>query len=393
MKKLLIAFLLPASFIFSCKEKNTENANSGTTGTRLTESSLYNPDSIKSYLSIITDKEKEAGKKKFLEAIDLLKNKNQADKGILAFKSAALLYPSDKTYFELGSALLEKKQYDEARKALNIAELMGYSPLANVMYKLAALYSQSRDGVQTQNYGMYINDSLAIHYMEVALQMGYAKPNEFMKEKIFDSLRYYNDWDFKNKYTAAMSGNRDPEKLIWETFKEGFPELQLPLIVNTVWIYSQNYENAIGYDFEKFVPEMRTGKFSREVDNEYFYAGKVKEDSVFTALLYAGKNMWVTDGRGYSPVYLYLVTYSPSGKIIDKMIVGGQKTFTDNFRTVSLKENLYFELKDFRNVYEKDPTKNGFEDNKVAKSDLLSSGNYRINKMGKIEKAEQLAMN
>ena len=92
----------------------------------------------------------------------------------------------------------------------------------------------------------------------------------------------------------------------------------------------------LAYDYEKFVPEMRNGKFSREVENEYFYVGKVKEDSFFTALLYAGKNMWLIDGRGYSPVYFYLVTYSPQGKIIDKMQVGGQKTFTDNFKVLTM---------------------------------------------------------
>ena len=101
-----------------------------------------------------------------------------------------------------------------------------------------------------------------------------------------------------------MSGNKDPEKLVWDNYKAGFPDLKMPLVVNTAWIYDQKYENAIGYDFEKFVPEMRTGKFSREVDNEYYYAGKIKEDPTYTALMYAGKNMWVTDGRGYSPVYL-----------------------------------------------------------------------------------------
>jgi len=121
--------------------------------------------------------------------------------------------------------------------------------------------------------------------------------------------------------------------------------------------------------------------------------GKVKEDSVYTALLYAGKNLWVTDGRGYMPVYFYLVTYSAQGKIIDKLQVGGQKTFTENFKTLVLKENLNLEVKDFKNIYEKDPQKDGYENNKVAKSELVSTSYYHLNAKGKFEKSDkQLAM-
>ena len=90
------------------------------------------------------------------------------------------------------------------------------------------------------------NDSLAMHLMEVALQTGYSKPTDFLHEKAFDSLRCNNDWYFKNVYQTAMSGNKDPEKLAWDNYKNEFKELSLPLTINTVWIYQQNYENAIG---------------------------------------------------------------------------------------------------------------------------------------------------
>ena len=103
--------------------------------------------------------------------------------------------------------------------------------------------------------------------------------------------------------------------------------------------------------------------------------------------------MWVTDGKGLSPTYFYMVTYSPQGKIIDKMQVGGQKTFTDNFKTLVLKENLSLEVKDYKNIYEKDPVKNGYEENKITRSELVSTKYYKINAKGKFEKEErQLAL-
>jgi tetratricopeptide (TPR) repeat protein len=391
MKKLIYICAIFSFAFFSCTQKDGSESSGKVKGSKLTISSLYNVDSIKSYLSILTEQDQEDAKKKFLEAIDLIKNKNEVKKSIESFKASALIFPSEKTYFELGSALLADKQYEESRQALEVAQAMGYSPLANVMYKLAGLYSMKRDTTMTSDY-IYANDSIALRYMEVALQMGYTKPADFLSDKMFDSLRYNNEWIFRTRYTAAMSGNKDPEKLIWESYKSEFPDVQLPLAVNAVWINSQKYENAIAYDYEKFVPEMRTGKFSREVENEYFYSGKVKEELEYTALMYAGKNMWVTDGSGNSPVYFFLVTYSPTGKIIDKMMVGGQRIFSDNFRTLALQPNLNFEIKDYKNTYQRDPADGGYENNKVVKTDLVSTAYYRITPKGRIEKSEQLAV-
>jgi len=389
MRNSLLLFV--AVVFFACNNKKDKTTAAVTTSTtHLTETSLYNIDSVKASLSLNSDAQS-AAKKKFLEAIDLYKNKNKISESITAFKSSLLLYPSEKTYFELGSALADNKNFDEALKALHVAEQMNYSPLANVMYKMATVYAQLPPAGSSDFY-TNTNDSIALRYMEIALQMGYSKPADFLHDKSFDSLRAGIDWQFKNVYQTAMSGNKDPEKLAWDTYKNEFKEIALPLTINTVWIYQQNYENAIGYDYEKFVPEMRSSKFSREVENEYFYVGKVKEDSAYTALMYAGKNMWVVDGRGYSPVYFYLVTYTPQGRIVDKMQVGGQKTFTDNFKALVLKENLNFEIKDFKNVYEKDPDKGGFENNKVVKSDLLTTNYYRISAKGKFEKTDALAV-
>ena len=393
MKRTLVLFT--AITFFACNN-NDKKATPTVAGTAIhvNESTLYNTDSIKASLASVTNELQTAAKKKFLEAIDLYKNKKQVAQSIDAFKASIFIVPSEKTYFELGSALAENKNFDDALKALQVSEQMGYSPLANVLYKKAFIYaSMPKSALCTDGYTK-INDSLAIHLMEVALQTGYSKPADFLHEPAFDSLRANNDWNFKNAYQNAMSGNKDPEKLAWDNYKSEFKDLPLPLSINTVWIYQQNYENAIGYDYEKFVPEMRTNKFSREVENEYFYVGKIKEDSVFTALVYAGKNMWLTDGRGYSPVYFYMVTYSPQGKIIDKMQVGGQKTFTDNFKDLSLKQNLTLEIKEFKNIYEKDPAKDGYENNKVTKSELQAISYYRINAKGKFEKGnkDQLAL-
>lgn len=394
MKKIFLLLSAFAAFT-SCNTKDkTANTTTATTQTtHLTDASLYNTDSINIALNLPAAQQ-EAAKKKFLEAIDLYKNKKEITQSVTAFKASLLIYPSEKTYFALGSALVDNKNYDEALKALHIAEQMNYSPLANVLYKISTVYALMPPKHTTEDEYTNLNDSIAMHYMEVALQMGYSKPADFLKDKAFDSIKNNSGYYFNSVYQAAMSGNKDPAKLAWDGYKNEFKDLPLPLTINTVWVYNQKYENAIAYDYEKFVPEMRTGKFSREVENEYFYVGKIKEDSIYSALIYAGKNMWVTDGRGYTPVYFYLVTYTPQGKIIDKLEVGGQKSFTDNFKTLALKENLSMEIKSFKNVYEKDPDKDGYENNKVIKSDLVTTNYYKLNAKGKFEKTDkqQLAM-
>lgn len=387
MKNLVVLFI--AITFLGCNNNDKSPDKTVSVTTHLNQNTLYNTDSVKAAIASVTTASQAAAKKKFLEAIDLYKNKKQIAQGIDAFKASLFISPSEKTYFELGGALAEKKNYEEALKALDIAEQMNYSPLANILYKKSVVYASMPNSPLCNDGYTKVYDSLAVHLMEVALQTGYSKPADYLHEKAFDSLRFNNDWYFKNVYQTAMSGNKDPEKLAWDNYKDEFKELPLPLTINTVWIYQQNYENAIAYDYEKFVPEMRNGKFSREVENEYFYVGKIKEDSVYTALLYAGKNMWLTDGRGYAPVYFYMVTYSHQGKIIDKMQVGGQKTFTDNFKNLLLKQNLSLEIKEFKNIYEKDPAKDGYENNKVTKSELLTTSYYRINAKGKFEKAEK----
>lgn len=390
MKYNIVVFV--AILFFACNNNDNPSSAIASTTTQLNANTLYNTDSIKAVLAAANSESQAAAKKKFLEAINLYKNKKQVAQSIEAFKASLYISPSEKTFFELGAALADNKNYEESLKALDIAEKMDYSPLANILYKKSVVYASMPNSAICADGYTKVNDSMAIHLMEVALQSGYSKPSDFLKEKAFEALRSDGDWLFQSAYQKAMSGNKDPEKLAWDNYKNEFKDLSLPLTINTAWIYQQNYENAIGYDYEKFVPEMRTGKFSREVENEYFYVGKIKEDSIYTALLYAGKNMWLIDGRGYAPVYFYMVTYSPQGKIIDKMQVGGQRIFTDNFKNLLLKENLNLEIKEFKNIYERDPSKDGYENNKVVKSELVTTSYFKISSIGKFEKAEQLAL-
>jgi len=368
-----LAYIFATLFIISCSAPASKNT------VQLSEQAIYDFDSVS-----IFSGDKEAAKKKFLTAIDLYRNqKNKLPESITAFKASLLLSPDAKTYFELGNALLDSRQYDESLKAFLMAEKLDYNPMANVMYKLAMAHAglafQSSDVTRTRE------DSAALHYMQISLQMGYARPTDFLKDSIFNPGEGSN-WELMEVYKNTMSGNKDPQKMLWENFESGFAPVQLPLVINTVWIQQHPLDEAIGYDYEKYVPEMRDNKFSREVENEYYYFAKIKNDSASIALMYAGKNTWLEDANGNRPTYFFLATYSPTGKLIDKMLVAGQRSFTDPFKVLNLKENLNFEVKDYKNIFKNDPEKGGYENNYVVKSELLGSTNYRIAPGGRFEK-------
>ena len=183
--------------------KNTGKDPTITGFAKLTFESIYSVDSIRVSLNTSSSLDSEEAIKQYVEAVNLFQQ-NQIDQSIQTFKSSICLYPSAQTYFNLGNALIAIKNFDEGLKAFHIAELMNYSPIAEIMFKIAGVYSVMRDGKLSSDGTIKYNDSLALHYMEIALQMGYNKPIDFLRNKVFDSLRLMNEWQFKTIYQTAQ---------------------------------------------------------------------------------------------------------------------------------------------------------------------------------------------
>lgn len=368
---LILSLILPV--LFSCNRPSA----SIPPHFQLSYEAMYNIDSVRAAMATGSS---DAAGKRLMEAIDIYKNKKDPAGSLHVFKAAILLNPSARAYFEMGNALSDNQQYDNAINAYHIAEQLDYSPLANVMFRLAQAY-MNRPGDH------YLNtDSIVFYYMQIAIQMGYANPKAFRTDKSFAQLREY--YTFNQVYNEALGGSKDPEKMLWENFKGDFLPVSLPLTINTVWIQNHEQLNDIAFDYEKFVPEMRTAKFSREVQDQYYYCFLVKEDTAYTALLYAGKNSFLTDANDHSPVFFFLVTYDANGKIIDKIPVAGQPDFTSPLKVFTMKSNYTFEVKDFKNIFKDDPDKAGYDSNYVIRSEPLGSANYRIRPDGKFEKTD-----
>ncbi|HVV07026.1 MAG TPA: hypothetical protein VHC96_22515, partial [Puia sp.] len=282
MKKLLPLALVAAT-LFACNTHTDKEPaaapSAGSDKGSLATDNIYNIDAIHTAMGT---GDAAAGQKLFARALDNYVNKKDIPTSIDLFKSAIYKSPSAKAYFELGSALTDAGFYDEAVQSLHIAEQLGYTPLANLMYRLAQATSNQHLASED------LRDSLMLHYMEVAIQMGYPHSEDFMSRGVFQNLRRARNFQSTfDEAIAAGPGNSSPGRLFWETFRNDFKPLKLPLVINTAWIQSHQLTDQISFDYEKFVTEMRNARFSREVESSYYYCGLVTQDTNYTTLLYA----------------------------------------------------------------------------------------------------------
>ena len=351
----------------------------------LTTTAIYNIDSVRLATGSGDDK---TARKQLAAAISAYKNEKDPAKSIPLFKESILTKPNAQVYYELGCALLDHRDDSEAVLALRIAEKLEYKPLSNVMYKLAAAYTIAA-GPDSYVY----NDKAvqAIHYMELAIQMGYAKPESFRNDPAFRSFR--NTSQFNSAYLAAIEGGhnvKNPELALWEEFKSEFAAMELPLTINTGWTQIHTPDKNINFAYERFVPEMRSNRFAREAGKEYYYVGVLKKDTAYTALLYAGKDDYLEEqGIPNAPLFFQLVTYDPKGKIIDHLNVAGQEALADFVRVFTIQPNYTFEIRNFKNIYSKDPDQAGYgADNPIVKTEELDVTHYRIATNGKFEKTD-----
>src|SRR5579872_60586 len=164
MKALSSLSLAATIFLFSC--------HTGPSAVTLTENSLYIIDTVR---MAAAGGDEKAARKKLQEATEMYKKGADTARSIQLFKSAILLQPTAKAYFDLAGALLSTRQYDEGLQALSMAEGLGYTPLANVMFRYAYAYANN-----PADTGRLPNSYYVEHYMVLAIQMGYAHPRQFL---------------------------------------------------------------------------------------------------------------------------------------------------------------------------------------------------------------------
>lgn len=340
----------------------------------LNDHNLYAADSVR--MAVAGGDEKTAGKT-LQAAMDRYKKGSDTAGSIALFKRSIIAYPTAKAYYELAGALLATRQYAEGIQALGLAENLGYKPLANVMFRYAFAYANIKDDSTTER------SKAAVRYMELAIQMGYARPAQFLQKHRFPNMG--GNYSFDATYNAVVAGGPgvDPERGLWDAYSTQFPAVPLPFTIDRNWTKNFGFNGDISFQYEKFIPEMREAKFSREGGNNYYFVAQLHKEAGFVVEVYAVRDE-TEDGSG--PPLFMLASYDPHGRIIDKMAIAGQQDLKDNFTRFVMRPDLSFQLQDFKNIYKTDPDSAGYDSTNVSRQDPQPPVDYHLTAAGKFEK-------
>jgi tetratricopeptide (TPR) repeat protein len=360
--------LLPLAvlILLSCQEQKQQNAI-----TYLSKTAVFNKDSLRDFLNTVPATQADSSKAVFLKGVGLLKNEKNTTAAIDAFIQSLQIYPSANTYYELGNACLETKDWQKALYAFELAESMDFSPLGNVLFKQASCYAEMDSSEK-----MY-------DYLKFAVQTGFVDRDKILNNPHF--AKYKQEGYMLTVYNEAMSGNGDPEEIRWHGYLQDFKQASFPYKIDSGSFRKMGEPQIISYDYEKFVPEMRDHKFSRDVGSEYFYVARVMQTELCSVVLYGCRSYEYLG----APVYYILASFDSKGKMVDKMIVGGAKNFDDNYKEFSAQSNDRFHIQEYKNTYEKSTDENGYEDNKVISRTLVATHQYAIDGNGKFVTSQQ----
>jgi tetratricopeptide (TPR) repeat protein len=363
-----IFFLLVFLFFVSCGEPTKElNSNKLNKVGKLTYDDLFNGIKIDRFLTENKNQPIESNQL-FLQAVDLYRNKKSFDQAEDKFKQSIIEHPTGNAYFELGNLYLDTKQFDKSIKAYQLAEQLDFQPVSSILYNLACAYSKLH------------KEELAAKYLESALIAGYSNIDNIKKDK---DLAYFREsYYFERCYQRGLLGIGDPDKLMWQQYEKQFPVSKLPLNLDPFISESiYNKDNSISYEFEKFVSEMRSARFSRDTGKEFYFLAKISNNENYTALVYLIRDY-------YTGCAVYkLATYDRSGKLIDKREIGGRTLIDSPMKTAVIDTKNSVHIKKYTVKYEKE-----FElgmtygaDNKLISKELIGSEDFAINTNGLIE--------
>lgn len=319
------------------------------------------------------------------QAADLYKKGPDTAKSIELFKQSILLKPTARAYYELAGALVATHQYTEAIKALHITEKLGFSPMANVMYRYTLAYSNLAGDDPLDGHW---HDS-SLYYMGLTIQMGYQRPQQFLRRELFPALYVMSGADelYNTVVTAGSGSGKD--RVLWEVFKSHFFPIQPPLVINEQWISVHRQGNEdVSYEFSRFIPLMQDDHWEREPDNMYYYVGMVATNPAYSALIYS---IEPADGEDtVHAIAYYLSTFNNKGDVVDVLQVarvGGGSGSTN--KLFSIQPNLQFSVQDLENSNDSTATVRN-DSAAVIRPKALPPATFRIAADGKFEKVGAL---
>lgn len=374
--KLAFYSVLFVSVLASCGNPADPNLNSGGTSAvdeskpiKLSAADLFNGEKVRLFLFQNPETNPKSNQL-FLKALDEFKNKKNLQAASEGFKASISEYPNPKSYYELGNVYMEMKNYQGALDAYSLAEKLGYEPFSKVMFNVACAYSQLK------------NFPMSADYLQFAIQSGYVNVDNIEKDADLANLREKEPALFRKNVDLALGGVSDLENLQWLQFKRNFIPASFPVNLNGDQgkvVFDDN--NHISYDFERFVSEMRDERFSRDVSRLFYNYVQVAETKNYTALIYVIRDGFYGDT---GPLTYQLVTYTKTGKLIDKKVIAGRDDFSAPLKMCVLNKDLTLVITNYETKFQKDPEEEGYDDNPIVSKKKLDTEKYRIDASGKI---------
>ncbi|WP_343632151.1 hypothetical protein [Fluviicola sp.] len=374
--KFVLYSLAVSALLASCGNPAVPDSETGgktavdeTKAIKLNSADLFNGEKVRLFL-YQNPKANPESNKLFLSALDEFKNKKNLQAASEGFKASLSEYPSAKAYYELGNVYMELKNYQAALDAYSLAEKLGYEPFSKVLFNVACAYSQLK------------NFPMSADYLQFAIQSGYVNIENIEKDKDLANLREKEPYLYKQYMDLALSGVSDVENLHWLQFKRQFVQASFPINLNTEQgkvVYDD--KNRISYDYERFVSEMRNERFSREVSKGFYNFVQVAEKPNYVALIYVIKEEFNGD---QSPLSYCLVTFSKTGKLIDKKLIAGREDYSEMLKMCTVNKDLTLTITNYETTFQKDPNEEGYYDNPIVSKKKIDSEKYRIDASGKI---------
>lgn len=369
--------VLFVSVLASCGNPADTGVNSGGTAAvdeskpiKLSSADLFNGEKVRLFLYQNPEMNPKSNQL-FLKALDDFKNKKNLQAASEGFKAAITEYPNSKSYYELGNVYMEMKNYQGALDAYSLAEKLGYEPFSKVMFNVACAYSQLK------------NFPMSAEYLQFAIQAGYVNIDNIEKDTDLANLREKEPVLFRKNVDLALGGVSDLENLHWLQFKRNFVPASFPLNLNGEQgkvVFDD--KNTISYEFERYVSEMRDERFSRDVSKLFYNYVQVAETKNYTALIYVIRDGFF--GYDNGPLTYQLVTYSKTGKLIDKKVIAGREDYSELLKMSTLSKDLTLVITNYETKFQKNPEEEGYEDNPIVSKKKINTEKYRIDANGKI---------
>lgn len=370
MKFGLIAITL--LLLASCGDPGTE-VNKITKQKRidvqLAEADLFQTTKIFAYLQNDVKFIEEANKL-YLNGVDAFKNKKNLDSASYYLRGSILKEPSAKAYYELGNVYMDKKQYDKALNAYDLAENLDFQPFSKILYNKSCLYSLQK------------KVELSGQYLEYALQAGYNNLDYIDSDQDLAELRKSSV--YRESIDKGLRGMSNTKNLFWLQFKKLFNKYPFPHTIQTQMdeklLSGMQY---ISYDFEKYISEMRDEKFSREVSKGFYHYAQMYETDMYVAVVYIVKEEFMGET---APLLYRMATFTHEGKLIDKKRIGGKEYLSDDIWATTFNKDKTIDIKVMEATYENDPEENGYYDNKIVSTKKVGQLKYKVDASGKIVK-------